>query len=87
MVKRPFFGLLGLGAGVTLGVWVTRRAAAVRARFSPQRMAHDASARAGALGGRLTAAVTEGRAAAAAREDELRTAHRVTRPDDLRDSG
>lgn len=82
MFKRLFFALLGLGAGVTLGAWAVRKVDETRARLSPEHLARSASARAGAFGGRLSASIAEGRAAAAAREAELRAGYRMTPSED-----
>jgi len=75
--KRLFFALLGLGAGVTLGVYAVRKVEAASARLSPQNLAASAGTRAGAARGRLAAAVQVGRAAAAVKEAELRAVYRV----------
>lgn len=83
MFKRLFFALLGLGAGVTLGAWAVRKLERTTRSLTPDGLARNASARAGALGGRLSEAVEEGRAAAAAREAELRAQYRPVPPEDL----
>ena len=77
MFKRLFFALLGLGAGMTLGVYAVRKVESARARLSPQHLASTAGTRAGATRGRLTTALETGRAAAAAKEAELRAVYRV----------
>lgn len=82
MLKRPFFALLGLGAGVTLGAWAVRKAEEVQARLTPEHLARSASARAGSLGTRLREALEEGRAAAEQRERELRGRHRPPTAED-----
>jgi hypothetical protein len=83
MFKRLFFALLGLGAGVTLGGWAVRKVERTTAKLSPDELARTASVRAGALGARMSDAMTAGRAAAAARESELRAVYRTTAPEDL----
>lgn len=77
MLKRLFFVLLGLGAGVTLGAWSVRKVDEAARRLSPDHLAQSATARAGSLGERLAAAIDEGRRAAAEREDELRRTYEV----------
>lgn len=83
MFKRLFFALLGLGAGVTLGAWAVRKVERTTRSLAPDELARTASVRAGALGGRLSEAIAEGRAVAAAREAELRAEYRPGPPDDL----
>lgn len=75
MLKRGFFGLLGLGAGVALGIYTVRKLERAQQRLSPEGLAEAAGSRAGALGGRLTEALEVGRAAAAAKEAELRATY------------
>ena len=77
MFKRLFSALLGLGAGVTLGIYAIRKVESARVRLSPQHLATSAGTRAGATRGRLAAAVEVGRAAAVAKEAELRAVYRV----------
>ena len=74
MIRRPFFALVGLGVGVTLGMWTARRLDQARQAMAPGQVA----ARAGAVNGRLAAALAEGRQAAALRESELRAAYGVS---------
>jgi hypothetical protein len=77
VIKRPFFAFLGFGAGIALGVWAVRRMDQAREAIAPQAVASRASAHAGALGERLQQAVAAGRAAAQAREAELRSAYGI----------
>jgi hypothetical protein len=77
MVKRPFFALLGLGAGVVLGVWGVRTLERTSRRLRPDGLADAAGAQARSLAARLGAAVQAGREAAAEKERELRAMHRV----------
>ena len=77
MFKRTFFGMVGLGAGVALGIWTVRRVDAARARMTPQGMADTANQTAQGLRQRFDVAVAEGRSAAAAKEAELRGVYRV----------
>ena len=74
MIRRPFFALVGLGLGVTLGMWTARRLDQARQAMAPGQVA----ARAGAVNGRLAAALAEGRQAATVREAELRAAYGVS---------
>lgn len=74
MFRRPFSALLGLGVGVTIGVWAVRRLEQAQAQLTPEQLARTAQHRAGAAGARLVDALAAGRAAAAAREGELRVA-------------
>lgn len=77
MFKRPFFAMVGLGAGVALGAWAVRRVDETRARFTPEHLTGSAVQRAEGLRTRMALAVEEGRAAAAAKEAELRAVYRV----------
>jgi hypothetical protein len=82
MFKRLFFGLVGLGAGVTLGIWAVRKLERASAKLTPEHVGDVAAARARSLRDRLTGALDDGRVAAAAREAELRLHYRGgTRPD------
>ncbi len=76
-MRRLFFGVVGLGAGLALGVWAVRKVDQTTQRLRPDALAASAGARAGSLGERLRTAVDSGRAAAAAKEAELRTVYRV----------
>lgn len=77
MFKRLFFALLGLGAGVTLGVYAVRKVEATRARLSPQQLGSRAGTGAESLRRRVAGALEVGRAAAAVKEAELREVYRV----------
>jgi hypothetical protein len=76
-MRRLFFAVVGLGAGLALGVWAVRKVEATTQRLRPEALAASAGARAGSLGERLQEAVASGREAAAAKEAELRTVYRV----------
>lgn len=76
MFKRTFFVLVGLGAGVTLGVWAVRKLEATTAKLTPDHLGGVAASRASALRERLVVALEEGRHAAGAREAELRLHYR-----------
>lgn len=75
MLKRVFYTGLGLGAGAVAGVYVVRKIEATQRKLAPEHLAAKAGASAGTLGGRVRSAIAEGRAAAAAREAELRTGY------------
>lgn len=87
MFKRLFFALVGLGAGLTLGVWAVRKIEATQRRLSPEHVASATAARAGSLRDRVLTAVEEGRAAARAREAELRAVYRTHPLDTTADEG
>ena len=77
MIKRPFFALLGLGAGIAIGIYVTRQARAAQEALRPSSVAARAVSGAGGLRERIAAAVEEGRTAAGRKEAELRTAYQI----------
>ncbi|HVM19231.1 MAG TPA: hypothetical protein VM307_04655 [Egibacteraceae bacterium] len=77
MFKRLFFAMLGLGAGVAIGVVVVRKVERAQRAMRPDNLAASAAARAGGVRGRLAAAVDQGRAAAQAKEAELRAVYRA----------
>lgn len=77
MFKRLFFTAVGLGAGVALGVYVVRKVEETQRRMSPEALAASAGARVDSVGARLRAALEEGRAAAAAKEADLRASYGV----------
>ncbi len=78
MFKRAFFAMLGLGAGVTIGIWAMRRLDEAQRKLTPDELARSAQGRAAAVGSRLSEAYTVGREAAAERESELRAVYRST---------
>jgi len=81
MFKRTFFVLVGVGAGVTFGVWAVRKVEATSRRMRPDALAASAGRGMSTVGGRLRQAIEEGRAAAADKESELRAVYRGgTRP-------
>ena len=69
--------LVVLGAGVALGVWAVTRVQRLQRALRPDALVAGATARADDLGGRLRRAVAEGRAAADAKEAQLRAAYGV----------
>jgi hypothetical protein len=78
-MTRVFFLVVGIGAGVAVGVWAVRKVEATTRRLRPDNLAASAGAGAASLGDRLRDAVASGRAAAAAKEAELRSAYGVDR--------
>ncbi len=80
MFKRLFFGLLGLGAGVAVGVAAVRKLDAAQRRLRPDALASSAASSVGGLRGRLAVALEQGRLAADAKEAELRAVYRVSGP-------
>ena len=78
MFKRMFFASVGLGAGLAIGVIVARKVQRTQQALRPENLAASGAARAGAARGRLSAAIEQGRRAAAAKESELRAVYRAT---------
>lgn len=82
MFKRLFFGLLGLGLGVALGVLIVRKV-----EQAPSAAARAAAGTATDVAQRLGRALDAGREAMASREAELRAlylgADRSPDPEDL----
>jgi len=76
-VKRVFSLALGLGAGLIVGAYVVRRLDQAQRAIAPANLAGQAGRAAGSFAERLRAAAEEGRAAAAAREAELRAQFQV----------
>lgn len=79
MLTRMFFALIGLGAGVALGIWSIRKLESAGQRLAPENVARRAGERASGLGARLAGAVAQGRLAAEAKEAELRAAYGIGR--------
>lgn len=80
MFKRLSFALLGLGAGVALGVSAIRKLEAAQRKLSPDHLAGAAAQRVSGLSERVTAALEEGRRAATEKEAELREVYRGGTP-------
>jgi len=76
MFKRTLFVLVGVGAGVTLGVWAVRKVESTSRKLRPDAMAATAGRGISSVGGRLREAIEQGRAAAADKESELRAVYR-----------
>lgn len=72
MLSRMFFAVVGLGAGIALGVWTIRKIEWASEQLAPDALASRAGQRASGATARLAEAVDVGRAAAQAREAELR---------------
>jgi hypothetical protein len=72
MVKRLFWGLVGVGFGAAVGVGTVRWASRTAERLAPASIGRRTLDGAGELRRRLAGALDEGRAAMAAREAELR---------------
>jgi hypothetical protein len=77
MFKRLFFAMLGLGAGILLGMWAIRKAEEAQRKLSPEHLANTAGARATSARDRIALALAEGKRAATAKEAELRAVYRV----------
>jgi hypothetical protein len=77
MFKRLFILTVGIGAGLAIGVWAVRKVEDTSRKLRPESLAAGAADRAGSFGARVRMAMAEGRAAAAAREVELRGVYGV----------
>ena len=71
-MKRVFWGLVGLGAGVVVGVAVVRWANKAKERYAPPALAREAGAAAASFFDRLRDAFDAGRDEMARAEDEIR---------------
>jgi hypothetical protein len=71
-MRRVFWGLVGLGMGAAVGVGVMRWAQRAADRLAPQSLASELVRTAADWRERLAAALSEGQAAMAEREAELR---------------
>ena len=71
-MKRAFSIAVGLGAGLLIGAYVVRRLDEAQQAVAPTNLAGQAGRAAGSFADRVRVAADEGRAAAAAREAELR---------------
>ncbi|HSJ46243.1 MAG TPA: hypothetical protein VK923_16325 [Euzebyales bacterium] len=73
MFSRMFFAVVGLGAGVAVGMWAIRKVERAGQRLTPDALVSRAGERASGFGARLAEAIDVGRRAAEQREAELRT--------------
>ncbi|MPZ72775.1 MAG: hypothetical protein GEU74_06010 [Nitriliruptorales bacterium] len=78
MFKRLFFAMLGLGAGIALGIFVVRKLEATQRALRPDNLAASAAARAGGVRSRWATAVEAGRKASEQKEAELRAVYRAS---------
>jgi hypothetical protein len=74
VLRRVFWFGTGATAGFGAAMWVRRQVLRTVRRYTPERVQADVSTSVRRLGTDLRAAVTEGRAAMADREVELRSA-------------
>lgn len=72
MVSRMFFAVVGLGAGMAVGIWAVRKIEHAGQQLAPEALVSRAGERASGLSARLSEALEVGRVAAAEREAELR---------------
>ena len=72
MFKRIFWLAIGLGLGFGMSFWLMRFLRETVDRYRPERVSQDLAGAISKLGDDLRAAVREGRAAMAEREEELR---------------
>jgi hypothetical protein len=70
-----FFAVVGLGAGVAIGVWTIRKLERTSQQLTPDALVARAGERAGGLRVRLSEAFEAGRQAAGSKEAELRSAY------------
>lgn len=78
MFKRAFWATVGYGAGLGTSYWAYRKARAAAQRYVPTEVASRVGDYTSGLGRDVRAAVSEGREAMTAREEELRVSLRVS---------
>lgn len=71
-MRRIFWGLVGIGIGVTVGVAAVRWAGRTKERYSPPNLAREAGSWASSLGERFASAIDAGRQEMIVREAEIR---------------
>lgn len=71
-MKRIFWGLVGIGIGVTVGVAVVRWTNKTKQKYSPPNIAREAGSYAAGLGERLRRAIEAGREEMIVKEAEIR---------------
>lgn len=79
-MKRIFWGLVGLGAGVVVGVAIVRWANRTKERYAPPTLAREAGAAAAGFFERLRDAVDVGREEMIRAEGEIRAEIGLPRP-------
>lgn len=82
MPRRTFYFVAGTAAGLGSSLWVQRRVRLAVERYVPEKVQERAAEAAKRVAPAVRDAVTEGRDAMRAREDEMRAdlAERVARP-------
>ena len=82
MPKRTFYFVAGTAAGLGSSLWVQRRVRLAVERYVPEKVQERAADAAKRVAPAVRDAVTEGRDAMRAREDEMRAdlAERIARP-------
>lgn len=87
MIRRLFWALLGLGAGVMVGARVVRQVDRVTEAAKPGAVAERTGRRVGGFQARLGHALAAGRDHARQRERELRAAYAVPTLEEIARSG
>ena len=83
MIKRIFTLFFGLGLGLLVGAFVVKRLDDASKAVAPSNLAHQAGRSLGGVTQGLRAAMAEAKAAAAAREAELRAEFNVPTARDI----
>jgi uncharacterized protein YqfA (UPF0365 family) len=89
MPKRTFYFVAGTAAGLGSSLWVQRRVRTAVERYVPEKVQERAAEAAKKVAPAVREAMTEGREAMRAREDEMRAdvAQRLSRPPTSRKAG